>query len=82
VTGKPNKNIPIEIQSLARVYTRKSIDVLGGYVTSDVVDPDVRIRAIGMILDRGWGKPAQPVTGKNGEEDIAVTIRTIIGEKK
>ena len=34
------------------------------------------------LLDRGWGKPAQPVTGKNGEEDIAVTIRTIIGEKK
>lgn len=82
MTGKPNKNIPIEIQSLARVYTRKSIDVLGGYVTSDIVEPDIRIRAIGMLLDRGWGKSPQPVTGKDGTEPIDVIIRTIIEGKK
>jgi hypothetical protein len=67
---------------MARAYTEQGIRVLGGYVTSDKTDPEIKIRAIGMLFDRGWGKSAQPVTGKDGEEDIQVTIRTIIEGKK
>ena len=57
------------------------IEVLGGYANGPEVDPEIRIRAIGMLFDRGWGKAAQPVTGAGGE-DIQVTIRTIIEGKK
>jgi hypothetical protein len=71
---------PMELSTLARAYTKKGIEVLGGYINSDQVDPDIKIRAIAMMFDRGWGKPAQPVTGKDGEEDIRVVIRTIIGK--
>ena len=78
--GKPNSKLPVDLQSLARAYTRKGVEVLGGYVNSDLVDPEIRVRAIGMLWDRGWGKAAQPVTGKDGEEDIRVVIRTIIGK--
>jgi hypothetical protein len=56
---------------------------MGGYINSPDIDPEIKIRAIGMMWDRGWGRPAQPVTGKDGTEDIRVTIRTIIeGYKK
>ena len=34
-----------------------------------------RVSAAQALLDRGWGKPAQPHTGEDG--DIRVTIRTI-----
>ena len=37
--------------------------------------PGARIQAIAILLDRGWGKPAQPHTGEDGE--IRVTLRTI-----
>jgi hypothetical protein len=70
------------LRSLARGYTKKGIEVLGGYINSDQVEPEIKIRAIGMMWDRGYGKAAQPVTGKNGDEDIRITIRTILEGKK
>lgn len=80
MTGKPNKNIPIEVQSLARSYTKLSIETLGG-IAGAGTNESARVAACGMLLDRGWGKPNQPVTGKDGD-DIRVVIRTIIEGKK
>ncbi len=79
----PIKKLPLEIQSLARSYTEAGIRVLGGYVGADECDPDIRIRAIAMLFDRGWGRPISKteVAGKDGE-DIRVVIRTIIEGKK
>ena len=71
------------LRSMARAYTEKGIETLGGFMTSQTIDPDVKIRAIGMLLDRGWGRPAQTVEhGGKGSEDIQVTIRTILEGKK
>jgi hypothetical protein len=41
-----------------------------------------RVSACAQLLDRGWGKAAQPITGAGGVEPIEVTIRTIIEGKK
>jgi hypothetical protein len=73
-----------ELKSMARAYTKKGIEVLGGYINSDTVDPELKIKAIGMMWDRGWGKPASVVehTGKDGAEDFKITIRTILEGKK
>ena len=30
MTGKPNRNLPMEVQSLARAYTERAIKILGG----------------------------------------------------
>lgn len=57
-----------------------AIKVLAGVAQNSQNDL-ARVSAAAQILDRGWGKPAQPVTGKDGEQDIRVTIRTIIGGK-
>jgi len=78
---KPSRKLPIDVQSLARSYTKLSIETLGGIANASESD-SARVAACIQLLDRGWGKPAQPVTGKNGEEDIQVVIRTIIEGKK
>jgi hypothetical protein len=37
-----------------------------------------RVSAAAILLDRGWGRTPQPVTGANGDGDIRITIRTIV----
>ena len=57
---------------------------LGAWAMSDEVELDIRIRAIAMLLDRGWGKPESTTkhTGADGESAIEITIRNIIESKK
>lgn len=80
----PAKKTPTELKSLARAYTDVSMRTLGAWASEETVDPEIRIRAIGMLLDRGWGKPAQTHehTGADGANAIEVTIRTIVEGKK
>lgn len=40
------------------------------------------VAAARILLDRGWGAPAQPVTGEDGEGGIEITIRHILEGKK
>ena len=55
---------------------------LGG-IAKDGKTQTVQISAIALLLERGWGRPAQPVTGADGEGDIRITIRNILeGTKK
>jgi hypothetical protein len=41
--------------------------------------PAARIQAIGILLERGWGKAVQPIAG-DGENPIRIVVRQIIGE--
>jgi hypothetical protein len=73
----PRKKIPSDLRSLARGHTELCIKVLAGIVSQEAIPPAARVSAAGILLDRGWGKPAQTHTGEDGD-DIRVTIRTII----
>ena len=64
-----------EIRSLARGHTRTALKVLVGIMRSDEATPAVRLSAANAILDRGWGKAAQPV--ENGEEGAVETIHRV-----
>lgn len=68
---------------MARAYTEAAINSLGGIATNGESE-SARVAAAVALLDRGWNKPASSVehTGKDGQEDIRVTIRTIIEGKK
>jgi hypothetical protein len=68
------------MKSLARAYTDRSILVIGGYL-ADEVDPDIRLRAAGMLLDRGWGKPNQPAEAKVDGE-LRITIRKLLTKEE
>ena len=81
---RPKKRLPrdIDLGSLARAYTQPMIAKLGHYALNEdlEVDPELRLRAIGMLLDRGWGRPNQPAEHKV-EGSIDVVIRDLMAEK-
>lgn len=67
---------PTDIRSLARSHTEEAINCLVGVIRNGTSEP-ARVAASNSILDRGWGKAAQPVIG--GEEDDApIKLETII----
>jgi hypothetical protein len=39
--------------------------------------PAARVQAIGILLDRGWGKAVQPVAGEDGQP-LTIVIRQIL----
>nr|WP_249797765.1 hypothetical protein [Bradyrhizobium sp. 199] len=62
-----------EIRSLARSHTRTALKVLVGIMRSDDATPAARLSAANAILDRGWGKAAQPL--ESGEEVVETIHR-------
>lgn len=54
-----------EIRSIARSHTRTAINVLAGIMRSKDATPAARVSAANAILDRGWGKVAQPLENGN-----------------
>jgi hypothetical protein len=58
--GRP-KTIGL-VQDLARKYTKDAIEAL----KEALEDPRARVSAAAVLLDRGWGRAAQPVTGADG----------------
>ena len=69
------------LKSLCRSYTEANIRKLAGFANAvDGVEPETQMRAIGMLLDRGWGKPNQPAEHKV-EGSIDVVIRDLMAEK-
>lgn len=74
---------PADLRSLARAHTELGIQTLAGIARNSTSD-SARVQAVGLLLDRGWGKAPQPHTGGEDDKDIHVTIRQIIehsGEK-
>jgi hypothetical protein len=51
-----------EIRSLARSYTEMAIQTLAG-IAQKGEQETARVRAAEALLDRGWGKATQPISG-------------------
>lgn len=58
---------PTQIKSLARAHTETAINTLAGIMNQSEAPHAARVSAATALLDRGWGKPAQAITG--GDED-------------
>ena len=68
-----------EIRSLARSHTRTAINVLVGVMRSKDATHAARVSAANAILDRGWGKAAQPVeNGEHGGLEVIHRIERVI----
>ena len=50
---------------------------LAGWANGPDVDDELKMKAIGMLMDRGWGKPAQDQTHEIKGE-IKVTLRKML----
>ena len=66
---------------MARSHTTMCVQTLAGIARAGTSE-DARCRAAGLLLERGWGKPAQPMTGPDGEGGIEITIRNILEGKQ
>lgn len=64
-----------EIRSLARSHTEAAINALLGVMNQPDAPPAAKVSAANSILDRGWGKPAQPI--ENGEDGAFELIHRI-----
>jgi len=72
------------LKSLCRAYTGVSVQTLGNYINGPETEPEIKLRAIQMLLERGWGRPAQQIehTGKDGDSEIHLIMRTITEGKR
>lgn len=71
-----------EIRSLARSYTEMAIQSLAG-IAQNGESESARVAAINALLDRGWGKPAQPISGDDENPlKIIQRIETVIVDPK
>jgi hypothetical protein len=52
------------------------VRTLAGIVSQEAIPPAARVSAASALLDRGWGKAAQPHTGED-DKAIEITIRNI-----
>ncbi len=72
--GTPNK-ATAEIKTIARKYGREAISMLAQMMRS-AADAKVRVMAANALLDRGYGKPAQTLTG-DPEKPLAVNVAAL-----
>jgi len=74
--GGGRKPIPPEVAEAARAACPRAIDRLKELIESD--DERVSVMASNAILDRGYGKPAQPLehSGVDGES-LSLTVNFV-----
>ena len=63
---------------MCRAYTTANIKTLAGIATNENTPDETRMRAIGMLLERGWGRPQQEL---KTDSEIRVTIRKMLGDE-
>jgi len=57
----------VEVRELARQHTLTAIQAIIDVAKNAKMPAAARVSAANAILDRGWGKPAQPLEGANGK---------------
>lgn len=65
---------PAQIKSLARQHTETALKVLAGIMNQDDCAPAARVAAAQALLDRGWGKPTQPIAGDDDAAPITTRV--------
>lgn len=73
-SGNPNgrRKEDVRVRELAREQTEAAIQAL----VDALSDEKTRVSAAVALLDRGWGKPAQAITGEDGEGAVKIMVVT------
>lgn len=61
-SGRPKDEA--QVRDLAKKYTHEAIEKLAEWMRSD--NAKASVSAAAALLDRGWGKPHQAITGPDG----------------
>ena len=67
-----------DIRSLARSHTALAIKTLTSIAAQPKANPSARVSAACALLDRGWGKPTQPIAGDESADPIQMIVRKIV----
>lgn len=59
-----------DIRSKARAHTEAAINCLAGIMNKDSAPESARVAAANSLLDRGWGKATQPISGDDDADAI------------
>ncbi len=70
---------PTEIRSLARSHTESALNVLASIMNQAEAPHAARVSAANSLLDRGWGKPTQPISGDDDGAPIKFTRIELVG---
>jgi hypothetical protein len=62
--GRPK--VVAEVRELARAHTNEAVQTLASIMTNPKSAPAARVSAANALLDRGYGKPPQHITGEGG----------------
>ena len=62
--GRPK--VIAEVKELARAHTGEAIQTLVSIMSNAKAAPAARVSAANALLDRGYGKPLQHITGESG----------------
>ncbi len=75
-SGNPGgvSKIPPEVRELARKHTKAAIDKLATIMNKGQSE-QAQISAASILLDRGWGKPTQPISGDDHAPAIKLDPR-------
>lgn len=65
-----------ELKALARQHAPAAIDTLASIMRDSLTPPAARVSAATALLDRGFGKPVQAVTGADGESPLQIMVVT------
>jgi hypothetical protein len=67
-SGKPGgrPKVIAEVKELAREHTAEAIQTLVSIMTNPKSAPAARVSAANALLDRGYGKPPQHISGEIG----------------
>ena len=67
-----------QIRALARRHTQAAIKVLAAIMNQSDGPATARVSAAQALLDRGWGKAAQPIAGEEGGPIVLARIERVI----
>ena len=77
MVSKPGKAAG-EIKALAKKHSKAAIKVLAAIMNQADGPATARVSAAQALLDRGWGKAAQPVAGEEGGVPVLSRIERVI----
>ena len=66
MASRPTSRAAAEIKALAKKHSKAAIKVLAAIMNQADGPATARVSAAQALLDRGWGKAAQPVAGEDG----------------
>lgn len=80
-SGNPNgrPKVVTEIRDLARSKGKEAFERI--VVLMDDDDPKVSMAAAKEVLDRAYGKPAQAITGPDGDLPIELVVRWLTDDE-